>query len=53
MTSNQLRIAESLPAPVRIGVTVLAIAAKTRLQEQRRPRSKRKPPLVAVLLSPY
>lgn len=53
MTSNQLRIAESLPATVRIGVTVLAIAAKTRLQEQRRPRSRRKPPLVAVLLSPY
>jgi len=53
MTSNQLRIADNLPAPVRIGVTVLAIAAKARLQEQRRPRSKRKPPLVAVLLSPY
>jgi hypothetical protein len=53
MTSDHLRIAESLPPQVRIAVTVLAINAKSRLLEQRRPRAERRPPLVCVLLSPY
>jgi hypothetical protein len=53
MTSDQLRIAESLPAQVRIALTVLAINAKSRLAEQRRPHAERRPPLVAVLVSPY
>ncbi|HQR21478.1 MAG TPA: AAA family ATPase [Burkholderiaceae bacterium] len=53
MTSDHLRIAESLPPQVRIALTVLAIKAKTRLAEQRRPRAEREPPLIAVLLSPH
>jgi hypothetical protein len=53
MTSDHLRIAESLPPQVRIAVTVLAINAKSRLLEQRRPRAERRPPLVCVLLSPH
>jgi SpoVK/Ycf46/Vps4 family AAA+-type ATPase len=53
MTSDHVRIADSLPAQVRIAVTVLAINAKSRLLEQRRPHAQRRPPLVAVLLSPY
>jgi len=53
MTSDHLRIAESLPPHVRIALTVLAINAKSRLAEQRRPRTERRPPLVAVLLSQY
>lgn len=54
MTSDlHLRIAESLPAQVRIALTVLAISAKKRLAEQRRPHATREPPLVAVLLSPH
>jgi SpoVK/Ycf46/Vps4 family AAA+-type ATPase len=53
MTADHLRIAEGLSPQVRMAVTVLAINAKTRLSEQRRPRGERKPPLIAVLLSPY
>ena len=53
MTSDHLKIAESLPPQVRIALTVLAINAKTRLAQQRRPHAHRQPPLVAVLLSPY
>jgi len=53
MTSDQLKIAESLSPSVRIALTVLAINAKSRLAEQRRPHAERRPPLVAVLLSPY
>jgi hypothetical protein len=53
MTSDHVRIADSLPAQVRIAVTVLAINAKARLLEQRRPRAERRPPLVAVLISPH
>jgi hypothetical protein len=52
-SSDHQRIAESLPPQVRIALTVLAINAKQRLDEQRRPRAQRKPPLVAVLLSPH
>jgi hypothetical protein len=53
MTSDHVRIAESLLPQVRIALTVLAINAKSRLAEQRRPHAERRPPLVAVLLSPY
>ncbi|HTN50581.1 MAG TPA: AAA family ATPase [Burkholderiaceae bacterium] len=53
MTPDHLRIAESLQPAVRIALTVLAIHAKKRLAEQRLPPEVRKPPLVAVLLSPY
>lgn len=53
MTADHLRVAEGLSPQVRMAVTVLAINAKTRLSEQRRPRAERKPPLIAVLLSPY
>lgn len=53
MTSDHLRIAEALAPQVRIALTVLAINAKQRLAEQRKPRAKRKAPLVAVLLSPH
>jgi len=53
MTSDHLRIAEALAPQVRIALTVLAINAKQRLTEQRKPRPRRRPPLVAVLLSPH
>jgi len=53
MTSEHLRITEALQPHVRIALTVLAINAKSRLAQQRRPHAQRKPPLVAVLLSPY
>lgn len=53
MTSDHFRIAESLQPQVRIALTVLAIHAKARLAEQHLPPELRKPPLVAVLLSPY
>ena len=53
MTADHLRIAESLSPQVRMAVTVLAINAKSRLKEQRRPHGTRRPPLIAVLLSPY
>lgn len=53
MTSDHLRIAEGLEPQARIAVTVLAINAKSRLLEQSKPRAQRRPPLIAVLLSPY
>jgi len=53
MTADHLRIAEGLSPQVRMAVTVLAINAKSRLAAQRRPRTGRRPPLIAVLLSPY
>jgi hypothetical protein len=53
MTTDHTRITDSLAPNVRIGLTVLAINAKSRLADQRRPRAERRPPLVAVLLSPH
>lgn len=52
MSSDHHRLADNLPAQVRIALTVLAINAKSRLA-RRGLGEKRPPPLVAVITSPH